>query len=675
MLHICCIRAGEAFSPAYVNILFDSVRRNLAEGFEGDFVCFTDQPDNLDPGIVRRPLPADLPGWWSKIALLRNGLFPDGDRVLFLDLDSVITGRLDEIAAYDGPFAILRDFFRPDGLQSAVMAWEAGTMAYVWHAYEANGCATDIPGGDQAFIEACLKRGEGYVHPYGKPPFKPVTILQDAFPDLFCSYKRITGAPDKASVVVFHGKPRPHEVVTGWVPEVWKIGGLTRVQLDAVCNTSREEITRNVVSATARPVRWFDFDDTTNDGHVAIIGGGPSLLDKLPEIAWRQSIGQAVWALNGAAETMTRNGIRIDAHVILDARPENANFLNGYAREYLIASQCAPEVLDRIDPQFVTLWHPHIDGMQDLLAGFDDRPIHLIGGGTTVGMLAMSLAFLRGYRKIHLYGIDSCYRGDEHHAFPQSMNDGERILDVMFEGQKYRCAPWMAGQADEFQALAGYMMGEGAIITAHGDGLIQAIAMDLMTNTPATPAQQRAHEVIARLNGAAHPRGAEIGVFAGDMSAALLAANPKLHLDMVDSWEGGGEAYIGDSGDWHAGLTQDSQDAYMAKAERKTAFASDRRSIIRSRSVEAAVSPYIYDFVFLDADHSYAGCAADIAAWSPKVKPGGWLGGHDYENTGFPKFGVTQAVNEYVASTGLKLELGDNFTWFVKIPHTPSEGN
>jgi hypothetical protein len=45
MLHICCIRAGELFAPAYVDILFDSVRRNLADGFEGEFVCFTDQPD------------------------------------------------------------------------------------------------------------------------------------------------------------------------------------------------------------------------------------------------------------------------------------------------------------------------------------------------------------------------------------------------------------------------------------------------------------------------------------------------------------------------------------------------------------------------------------------------------------------------------------------------------
>lgn len=48
------------------------------------------------------------------------------------------------------------------------------------------------------------------------------------------------------------------------------------------------------------------------------------------------------------------------------------------------------------------------------------------------------------------------------------------------------------------------------------------------------------------------------------------------------------------------------------------------------------------DLVFIDADHSYEAVKADIAAWEPKVRPGGILCGHDYGV--FP--GVTRAVNE-----------------------------
>jgi hypothetical protein len=233
----------------------------------------------------------------------------------------------------------------------------------------------------------------------------------------------------------------------------------------------------------------------------------------------------------------------------------------------------------------------------------------------------------------------------------------------------------MAQQVNEFVDLVPGLVADGCVITVAGDGLLPTVARDMMGNIPATPAQQRAAEVLKRLNGAAKPRGVEVGVFGGDMSAALLRENSILHLDMVDSWEGDGKAYDGDSGDWHAGLSQDAQDGFEARARDRVAFAGSRASIVRKRSWEAAagVPDGSRDFVFIDADHSYDGCWADILAWFPKVKPDGWLGGHDYENNAFPKFGVTRAVNEFVAAHGLSLEIGENFTWFVKIPRTLSE--
>ena len=66
---------------------------------------------------------------------------------------------------------------------------------------------------------------------------------------------------------------------------------------------------------------------------------------------------------------------------------------------------------------------------------------------------------------------------------------------------------------------------------------------------------------------------------------------------------------------------------------------------IRATSLEAAkvISADFLDMVFIDADHSYEAVKADILAWSPKVKQGGLLCGHDYDD---PDYGVTQAVNE-----------------------------
>merc|ERR1712003_19845 len=37
-----------------------------------------------------------------------------------------------------------------------------------------------------------------------------------------------------------------------------------------------------------------------------------------------------------------------------------------------------------------------------------------------------------------------------------------------------------------------------------------------------------------------------------------------------------------------------------------------------------------FDLIFVDADHSEEGVVADLAAWIPRVRPGGIVAGHDY---------------------------------------------
>jgi SAM-dependent methyltransferase len=89
------------------------------------------------------------------------------------------------------------------------------------------------------------------------------------------------------------------------------------------------------------------------------------------------------------------------------------------------------------------------------------------------------------------------------------------------------------------------------------------------------------------------------------------------------------------------------------RAERKQAVeAIQAGKLYWMPSVEAAalVPDGWADFVFIDAGHSYGAVKADIDAWLPKVRPGGWLGGHDHH----PRFpGVIRAVGE---------RFGDRFT-------------
>lgn len=51
------------------------------------------------------------------------------------------------------------------------------------------------------------------------------------------------------------------------------------------------------------------------------------------------------------------------------------------------------------------------------------------------------------------------------------------------------------------------------------------------------------------------------------------------------------------------------------------------------------------DLIFIDGDHSYDACRADIHAWAPFVKPGGVIAFHDF---GSRAEGVTRAIFEEI---------------------------
>lgn len=84
-----------------------------------------------------------------------------------------------------------------------------------------------------------------------------------------------------------------------------------------------------------------------------------------------------------------------------------------------------------------------------------------------------------------------------------------------------------------------------------------------------------------------------------------------------------------------------------------TTFDDFRRSVSRYNNVkwfpgtsaEAAASlTDTYDFIFIDAMHTYEEVKKDIERWWPKLRSGGIFAFHDYNHHSFP--GVKQAVDE-----------------------------
>lgn len=653
MLNICCVCVGPAYGNEYVEILYSMVRRNLAGGTRGRFIVFTDDPSRFSEmaGVETRQVPADLKGWWAKLYLFSPDAFPKGERVLYFDLDTVITGPLDEIAAYDGPFAILGDVYRgpvfdKPALQSAVMAWEVGmfgtrTLQSIWDMWNFQG-RPEVAGGDQAWIE------QMDLHP---------DLWQNLFPGQFRSYKVSCTeyVPKGTSVVFFHGRPRPHEVTTGWVPEVWKIAD---GPLFFKPNTKEAELRANITHALSKP-KWIERRDGLQTQAI-IVGGGPSLERDLWRIEGYRLSGATIFATNNAYTYLKSRGITPHAHVMHDARAGNLPFVPVDEVPCYYASQCHPSVLDAAGDRLVC-WHPYSEIALEVI-GENEKGPTMVAGGSTVGLNAIALAYILGYRKFLLFGFDSSYEDGNHHVYEQALNNGELVLDVQGGRQSFKCAPWMVQQAEQFMDLARTLLALGCELNVYGDGLLPTMARAKATEP--IDADLRARALHEWLKDMPNPVGAEIGVFAGELSCRLLA-RPDLTLYLVDSWTTEHDEAYAKSGDFHAGLNQMQQDRVYQMTQAMVGFAGERAKILRQDSREAAkaIPNASLDFVFIDADHSYEGCKADIEAWLPKIKPGGFISGHDYENTSFPKFGVKRAVDEMFT----RVHLGENFTWFWRI--------
>lgn len=248
-------------------------------------------------------------------------------------------------------------------------------------------------------------------------------------------------------------------------------------------NTPMETMIEQAEKNISRGLPLF-IEQPANTGEAIIVAGGPSLEDTLTNLRMHHDRGGVIFALNGVHDYLIERGIVPEFHVMLDARRENVRFVRKPHKEvtYLMAAQCHPDVFDALDGFNVTVWAANLESPeqeQALAAKFPNIPLMLVGGGATVGLKTMNLAFLWGFRRMSLYGMDSSYRGDENHAYRQDLNDRESRMTIHAAGRDFVCAPWMAKQAQEFQRQFWQLAAEGCRVNVHGDGLIPWITKQL----------------------------------------------------------------------------------------------------------------------------------------------------------------------------------------------------
>lgn len=143
---------------------------------------------------------------------------------------------------------------------------------------------------------------------------------------------------------------------------------------------------------------------------------------------------------------------------------------------------------------------------------------------------------------------------------------------------------------------------------------------------------------------------AEIGVRDGEFAKVILRNNKPRRLYLIDCWEEQSREVYGLDPSNTDGAGQQRRHARVLSR-----FAADQRVVVLKSFSEPAAEMFAdqyFDWLYIDANHLRTD--KDIAAWFPKIKPGGWLSGHDYTVVG-DYIKTKPMVDRFVEASGLRL--------------------
>ncbi|GGD15721.1 hypothetical protein [Aquisalinus flavus] len=217
---IICMKWGTRYGPEYVNRLYGAVTRNITGPLR--FVCFTDDRTGLNQGIEIQPLPRiTLPEpytWtpWRKISCWQYPLADLRGDVMFLDIDLIITGPLDDLFAYaPGEYCVIENWTQKTrGLgNTSAFRFPAGKHTGLFEIFEAN---------PRKVLEE-HRTEQHYISKYiPNQRFWPaewcVSFKHDLVPPFPFNWFREPVLTPEARIVAFTGRPDPDEAAIGVWP-------------------------------------------------------------------------------------------------------------------------------------------------------------------------------------------------------------------------------------------------------------------------------------------------------------------------------------------------------------------------------------------------------------------------------------------------------------------------
>lgn len=153
----------------------------------------------------------------------------------------------------------------------------------------------------------------------------------------------------------------------------------------------------------------------------------------------------------------------------------------------------------------------------------------------------------------------------------------------------------------------------------------------------------------------------EVGTYLGrslcSLAEVVERSGKNISVIGIDTCRGSGpEGWRGK--DYHASAVNNGGGSFASTLHKNVMDCGfgGKITLIISDSVSASrlFSDASLDWVHLDARHDYESVKADIEAWLPKVRVGGWLSGDDYDVAKWPD--VVAAVSDTLPNAKLWLD-------------------
>lgn len=235
MIDCACVIHGTGYDWIYVDHLYNMLKRHLTK--EIRFHVYTEADRPVPPHMIKHVL-KEWPGitgpkrsWWYKMQLF-NPEHHSGD-LLYFDLDCVIVNSLDWITELPTTnFWTVRDFRylqrnSYSGMNSSVMWWNVKRFEHVWNDFDKLDIHVTVKRypGDQDYLGAVIPPTElRYFENHHLQSWR-WQVADGGFNFTSRQAKQPgTGAhvDPMTSILVFHGRPKPHEVQNPIIKEHWQ---------------------------------------------------------------------------------------------------------------------------------------------------------------------------------------------------------------------------------------------------------------------------------------------------------------------------------------------------------------------------------------------------------------------------------------------------------------------